>query len=382
MGNRIYMDHAATTGVAPEVLEAMLPYFGEVYGNASSIHTTGREAAKAVEKARKQVAAAIGAEPREIFFTGSGTESDNLALRGIAEARGNGHLITSAVEHHAVLRTCEKLRQKGFAADILPVDPRGVLHPETVENAVREDTILISVMAANNEIGTVEPIAEIAGIAGEHGIPFHTDAVQAMGDLDIRVKDLHIDLMSISAHKFYGPKGAGALYIREGLRLEPLTTGGMQERKMRPGTENVPAIVGMGAAIEIAARDREANRKQCRRMRDLLISGILDTVPDCRLNGDPENRLSNNCSFTFAGINGEALLLRLDLAGIACSSGSACTAGSVEPSHVLLAIGLTEEEADSSLRLTPGKETTEEEVRETIRTIGEIVRDLREMRFS
>ena len=381
MMNRIYLDHAATTPVAPEVLEAMMPFFTENWGNASAVYATGREARRAVENARRQVADAIGAQPQEIYFTSGGSESDNQAVHGTAYAlkEKGKHIITTAIEHHAVLNPCLQLEKEGFEVTYLRPGQDGRISPEDVSRAIRKDTILISVMTANNEIGTLQPVGEIGRISRENGIVFHTDAVQAAGAVPVDVNETGCDLLSLSAHKFYGPKGAGILYIRQGTRLAPLISGGEQERGMRAGTENVPGIVGLGEAIALAVKNLEQNADMTRRMRDRLIEGILSDVPGTELNGTMEDRLPNNCSFRFDGIDGEALLLRLDLAGIAASAGSACTAGSREVSHVLKAIGLTEREAKSSLRLTTGIHTTEDEVDETVLAIGEIVKDLRNM---
>ena len=381
MMNRIYLDHAATTPTAPEVLAAMLPYFSECWGNASAVYATGREARRAVENARKEVAKAIGALPQEICFTSGGSESDNTAIRGTARAlREKGkHIITTAIEHHAVLKTCRQLEQEGFEVTRVRPDREGRIDPEEIRKAIREDTILVTVMAANNEMGTLEPVGEIGRICREQGVVFHTDAVQAAGAVAIDVREAGCDLLSLSGHKFYGPKGIGALYIREGTRLDPLIAGGQQERGFRAGTENLPGIVGLGKAITLAAENLDRNAGHMRRMRDRLTDGLLASVPGAALNGPREERLPNNCSIRFDGIDGEALLLRLDLAGIAASAGSACTAGNQETSHVLKAIGLTEEEAGSSLRLTTGIHTTEEEVDETVRTVREIVTDLRRM---
>ena len=381
MKNRIYLDHAATTPVSKTVLEAMLPFFSECAGNASAVYGTGREARKAVEKARRQTAAAIGAEPREILFTGCGSESDNLALKGTVFAlRSRGrHIITTAIEHPAVLNTCAWLAEQGFEVTYISPDPEGRIDPDKVLRAVREDTVLISVMAANNEIGTIEPVAEIGAAARERGIVFHTDAVQAVGAVPVDVNAWNADLLSLSAHKFNGPKGAGALYVRRGTRIDPLIHGGEQERGLRAGTENVPGIVGLGQAIEEATLNLEENAAKTRALRDRLTEGILTAVPGSKLNGPREGRLPNNCSVSFSRIDGEALLLRLDLAGIAGSGGSACTSGSRETSHVLKAIGLPEELAKGSLRLTVGPENTEEEIDETVRAVREIVEDLRSM---
>lgn len=381
MMNRIYLDHAATTPTAPEVLAAMLPYFSECWGNASAVYATGREARRAVENARKEVAKAIGALPQEICFTSGGSESDNTAIRGTARAlREKGkHIITTAIEHHAVLKTCRQLEQEGFEVTRVRPDGEGRIDPGEIRKAIRKDTILVTVMAANNEIGTLEPVGEIGRICREQGVVFHTDAVQAAGAVAIDVREAGCDLLSLSGHKFYGPKGIGALYIHEGTRLDPLIAGGQQERGFRAGTENLPGIVGLGKAITLAAENLDRNAGHMRRMRDRLTDGLLASVPGAAMNGPKEERLPNNCSIRFDGIDGEALLLRLDLAGIAASAGSACTAGNQETSHVLKAIGLTEEEAGSSLRLTTGIHTTEEEVDETVRTVREIVTDLRRM---
>ena len=379
--DRIYLDNAATTAVSPEVLTAMLPYFTECYGNPSSIHSTGRDAHKAVDAARRQVAAAINADPAEIYFTAGGSESDNWAIKGTAFAKrdkGN-HIITTAIEHHAVLHTCQWLEKQGFEVTYLPVDENGLVSVEDVEKAITDKTILISVMAANNEIGTIEPIAEIGALARSRGILFHTDAVQAVGAIPLDVKAMNIDMLSMSGHKFHGPKGIGALYIRKGVRLDTLIAGGAQERGKRAGTENLPGIVGIGKAIEIATRDMEANAERMTRLRDKLIHGILEEIPDVRLNGHPTRRLPNNVNVSVRYIEGEALLLRLDPAGIAGSSGSACTSGSLDPSHVLLAIGLPHEIAHGSLRLSLSEENTMEEADFVVDNLVEIVARLRSM---
>ena len=379
--NRIYLDHAATTPVSARVLEAMIPFFSSCWGNASSVYGTGREARKAVEKARRQVAEAIGAEPREILFTGGGSESDNLAVKGTAFAlKDKGrHIITTSIEHPAVLNTCKWLEKHGFEVSYITPDREGYIAPEKILTAVREDTILISVMAANNEIGTIEPVAEVGAAAREKGICFHTDAVQAAGAVPISVNEWNADLLSISAHKFYGPKGVGALYVRHGTHLDSLIHGGEQERGLRAGTENVPGIVGLGTAIEAANKELKQNADKMTRLRDRLINSILSEIPGAKLNGPREGRLPNNCNISFDRIDGEALLLRLDLAGIAASSGSACTAGSQEISHVLKAIGLTDQDAKGSLRLTTGTGNTEAEIDETVTVIHEIVNDLRSL---
>ena len=379
MKNRIYLDYAATTPVSPEVLETMFPFFSECWGNASGIYATGREARRAAEDARKAVAAAIGAQPGEIIFTSGGSESDNTAILGTAYAQQEKgkHIITTGIEHHAVLNPCRQLQKEGFEVSFLQTDREGRIDPEEIRKAIRSDTILVSIMTANNEIGTIEPVNEIGQICKEKKIVFHTDAVQAIGSLPVNVQEINCDLLSLSAHKFYGPKGIGALYIRERTRLNPLISGGEQERGLRAGTENIPGIAGLGKAITLANENLDRNARHMRRMRDQLVKGILSSVPGAALNGPEENRLPNNCNFKFDGIDGEALLLRLDLAGIAASAGSACTAGSREISHVLRTIGLTEAEAKSSLRLTTGINTTEEEISDTVKIIEETVKDLR-----
>lgn len=379
--DRIYLDNAATTAVSPEVLEAMMPYFCQVYGNPSSIHSTGRDARRAVDAARKQVAAAIGATAPEIYFTAGGSESDNWAIKGTAFAKrskGN-HIITSAIEHHAVLHTCKWLEKQGFEVTYLPVDEFGRVSPSDVEKAITDKTILISIMAANNEIGTLEPIAEIGRIAHAHGVLFHTDAVQAVGAIPLDVNAMNIDMLSMSGHKFHGPKGIGALYIRKGVRIDTFLHGGAQERGQRAGTENLAGIVGIGKAIELATTHLEDNAARMIRLRDRLIDGILTSIPDVRLNGHRTERLPNNVNVSIRYIEGEAMLLRLDLAGIAGSSGSACTSGSLDPSHVLLAIGLPHEIAHGSLRLTLGTDSTDEDVDEVLKVLPKIVSDLRAM---
>lgn len=379
--NRIYLDNAATTPLHAEVLSQMLPWFREHYGNASSIYDTGRDARKAVEDARRKVASALNCSPQEIFFTSGGTESDNWAVKGAAAAQANKgkHIISSTIEHHAVLHALESLEKIGYAVTYVKVDQFGRIDPEDVRKAIQEDTILITIMAANNEIGTLQPIGEIGRIAKENRILFHTDAVQAVGAVAVDVKEWQVDLLSLSAHKFHGPKGVGALYIRKGVKIEPLMHGGAQERNRRAGTENLPGIVGMGAAITLAVSKQERNGQRISALRDDLIKAILDTIPEVRLNGDPVRRLPNNVNVSVRYIEGEALLLRLDLMGIAASSGSACTSGSLDPSHVLLAIGLPHEIAHGSLRLTLSEETTQEEIDEVKRVLPGIVKTLRDM---
>lgn len=381
MTKRIYADNAATTKVAPEVVDAMLPYFTETYGNPSSIYNEGRTARVAVEKAREQVANAIGASPKEIYFTGSGSEADNWALRSTARAlskKGN-HIITSAVEHHAVLHTCQDLEKQGFEVTYLPVDKYGMVSPDDVKAAIKDTTIIISIMFANNEIGTIMPIAEIGKIAKDAGVVFHTDAVQAVGNVEIDVKAMNIDMLSLTAHKFHGPKGCGALYVRQGVKLMSFITGGAQERMRRAGTENVPGIVGLGKAIELATANIKEKQEKLIALRDRYIKKVLETVPYSRLNGHPTQRLAGNANISFEYIEGEGLLLSLDMKGIAASSGSACTSGSLDPSHVLLAIGLKHEQAHGSLRTSFGEDTTVEDIDYMVDAIAEIVARLRSM---
>ena len=378
---RIYLDNAATTPCAPQVVEAMLPYFTQVYGNASSVHTWGRDAKRAVEAARRQVQKALNAaQPQEIFFTGGGSESDNWAIKGAALACRSGHIITTAIEHHAVLHTCQWLEKQGFRVTYLPVDGEGRVHPLDVERAFREDTILVSVMAANNEVGTLQPIGEIGEICRARGVLFHTDAVQAVGAVPIDVQALQVDLLSLSAHKIHGPKGVGALYVRKGTKLDSLLHGGAQERGFRAGTENLPGIVGLGKAIELATVQLADNAARMTALRERLIAGVMERVSGTRLNGHPTQRLPGNVNLSFEGVEGEALLLRLDLAGVAASSGSACTSGALDPSHVLMALGLTEAQAQGSLRLTLGTDTTAEEIDAVLDRLPPIVADLRSMR--
>jgi cysteine desulfurase len=382
MGEKlIYMDHAATTYVKPQVVEAMIPFFTENFGNASSIYTIGRESKKAIEESREKVADAIGAQAREIFFTGSGTEADNWALKGVAyanKAKGN-HIITTSIEHHAVLHTCQYLENDGFEVTYLPVDEFGLVTPQQVAEAIRPNTILITVMFANNEIGSVQPIGEIGKIAREKGIYFHTDAVQAIGNIPINVKEMNIDLMSISSHKFYGPKGVGALYVRKGVKLVSFMHGGAQERGRRASTENIAGIVGFGKAIELATANIDEYNKKIMALRDRTINEVMKRIPFVRLNGHREKRLPGNANFSFEFIEGESLLLMLDMKGIAASSGSACTSGSLDPSHVLLAIGLPHEIAHGSLRLTFGEENSDEDVDMLLEVLPVIVERLREM---
>ena len=381
MKTKLYFDNAATTPVREEVLQEILPYFREYYGNASSVYAIAKESKKALEKARAQVAAAINAQPEEIYFTAGGSESDNTALRGVAEAyasKGN-HIITTKIEHHAILHTAEYLEKHGAEVTYLNVDEYGKISLEELEKAIRPETVLISVMFANNEIGTIQPIKEIGEIARKHGVLFHTDAVQAVGHVPIDVEKMHIDLLSMSGHKLGAPKGIGALYIRKGVKVEPLIFGGAQEKKQRAGTENIPGIVGIGKAAELAVAEMEATTAKLVALRDKLIKGILENIPYSRLNGHPTDRLPGNCNISFSYIEGESLLLLLDALGIAASSGSACTSGSLDPSHVLLAIGLPHETAHGSLRLTMDRDNTEEEVDFILEKLPGIVQRLRDM---
>ncbi len=379
---KVYLDNAATTKVRDEVVEAMLPYFTEYFGNPSSLHLFAREAGKGLDTARAQVAKALNAKPEEIIFTGGGSESDNMVLRGIPEAykKKGKHVITSAVEHHAVLHTLEAMEKEGrVEVTYLPVDEYGMVTAEQVEKAIRPDTVLVSIMFANNEVGTIMPIEQIGETCKKHGVLFHTDAVQAVGHVPVDVEKMHIDLLSLSGHKFHGPKGVGALYVRKGVRIPSLILGGAQERRKRAGTENVPGIVGMGKAIELATAELEDNAAKMKVLRDRLIFGIPARIPDVKLNGHPTERLPNNVNFSIRFIEGESILLMLDLNGIAASSGSACTSGSLDPSHVLLAMGLSHEVAHGSLRLTLSEFTTPEEIDYVLDTLPPIVEKLRAM---
>ena len=377
----VYADNAATTKLSPAVLEAMMPYLTEEYGNPSSLYRFGNHAKRAIEQARKEVADVLGAEPFEILFTGGGTEADNWVkeiMRSL-KARGKNHFITSAVEHHALLHSAQRLQKEGFEVTFIPVDREGRIDPEQVRAAIRPETGLVSIMFANNEIGTIYPIKEIGAICRQAGVLFHTDAVQAAGHLPINVKEMNIDLLSLSAHKFHGPKGVGAFYCRRGIPLPSLIDGGAQERGKRAGTENVAGIVGLGAALRLANEEMSETSARVSAMCDRLIDGILQTVPMCRLNGPRHNRLPGNCNISFLGIEGESLLLRLDLAGIAASSGSACASSSLDPSHVLLAIGLPHEVAHGSVRLSLSDYNTEEDVDYILEKLPEIVSTLRSM---
>jgi len=378
---RVYFDHSATTPVDKTVAETILEHMTEKFGNASSIHRFGREARKAVDEAREKVAALINAEPNEIFFTSGGTEGDNLALKGIAYAnrkKGN-HIITTAIEHHAILHTCEYLEKQGFSVTYLPVDEYGMVKVEDVAKAITDKTILISVMYANNEVGTIQPIAEIGCIAREKGIYFHTDAVQVAGNYPIDVKASKIDLLTLAGHKFHGPKGVGVLYIRRGVRIEEIQHGGGHERNMRAGTENVPGIVGLGKAAELAKNEMQEKIVRISGLRDRIIKEVMEKIPHTKLNGHPTQRMPGNANFSFHFVEGESLLLNLDLKGIAASSGSACTSGSLDPSHVLLAMGMTHEVAHGSLRITLGRGNTAEEVDYFLELLPEIVQRLRDM---
>jgi cysteine desulfurase len=378
---RIYLDHAATTPVHPNVAEAMQPYLTEIYGNPSSLHLFGQEAKRALDTARDLVADSIGASSSEIYFTSGGTESDNLALIGVSSAmasKGN-HIITSAIEHHAILETCAYLTAKGFEITYLPVDEYGIVDPESVKNAITDKTVLVSIMHANNEIGTIEPVSEIAEFTRERGIALHTDAVQTVGHMPMDVDVLGVDLLSLTAHKFYGPKGVGALYIRQGTRIVPLIHGGSQERNRRAGTENIPGIIGMAKALEISLSDMADRTGRVLELRTRLINGIQENISGVMLNGHPYKRLSNNVNISVTGVEGESMLLMLDMKGIAASSGSACSSGALEPSHVLRSLGLPLELSQGALRFSIGRSNTEAEIDFTIESLKTIVDRLRSM---
>lgn len=376
---RVYLDYAATTPARPEVVEAMLPYFRDIYGNPSSIHPAGQDARKAVEKARETVARILECRPEEVIFTGGGSEADNLAIKGRALEKGRGHIITSAVEHHAVLETAESLQKLGFDLTVLPVDSTGLVDPADVRKAIRKETILIAVMHANNEVGVIQPIPEIAAVAREAGVPLHTDAVQTVGHIPAGFASLGADLLALSAHKFHGPKGVGVLLKRKGLRLKPWLTGGGQESGLRAGTHNVPGIVGLARALELAAAEQPAELARLTAERDRFIARILGEIPAMRLNGHPRRRLPNNTNFGVAFIEGESLLLELSFRGVSASTGSACTSESLEPSHVLLALGIPKEEAHGSVRLTFGRETTRDDLDYTVGALKESIAKLRSM---
>ena len=377
----IYLDNAATTKTAPEVVDAMLPYFSEYYGNASTIYSLGAESKKAMDHARQTIADSLGAKPEEIYFTAGGSESDNWALKATAEAYASKgkHIITTKIEHHAILHTCEYLEKRGFEITYLNVDRDGLISLDELKAAIRPDTILISVMFANNEIGTIEPIAEIGEIAKEHGVLFHTDAVQAYAQVPIHVDEMHIDMLSASGHKLNGPKGIGFLYIRKGVKIRSFVHGGAQERSRRAGTENIPGIVGLVAAVERAMRIMDSKTRKEIELRDYLIGRLENEIPHCWLNGHRTKRLPNNINFSFLFIEGESMLIMLDMKGICASSGSACTSGSLDPSHVLLAIGLKHEEAHGSLRLTLSEDSTKEEMDIVAEEVKKIVQRLRDM---
>ncbi len=378
---RIYLDYAATTPMLPEVLKEMQKYFSEGFGNPSSLHSVGREAKDAVEHARVDVAQSLGAKPEEIIFTSGGTESDNSALKGVAYAMKNkgNHVITSKIEHHAVLETCHFLERQGFKVTFLPVDENGIVDPDDVRKAITDQTILTSIMHANNEIGTIEPLEDISKICREKGVYLHTDAVQSFGSLDTNVDNLGIDLLSLSAHKFYGPKGIGVLYIRKGTRILPLIHGGAQEMRKRASTQNVPGIVGLGAAARLATEHKSQRIQKYTHLRDKLIRLILDQIEDTKLNGHPEKRLPNNCHVIIKYVEGESMLLKLDAVGIEVATGSACSSGSLEPSHVLLSIGISAEDAHGSLRLTVGRLTTEQDIDYVGEHLPRVVSELRKM---
>jgi cysteine desulfurase len=377
----IYLDHAATTALDPQVFEAMQPYFTQQPGNPSSIHQAGRAALQALDDARELVAAVLGANRKELIFTSGGSEADNLAIKGVALAQqrlGKGkHIITSAIEHHAVLHAVEYLQQFGFEATILPVSKQGLVRPDDLRAALRSDTVLVSIMYANNEIGTIQPVAELGAICRERGALFHTDAVQAAGSLTLDVNALNVDLLTLTAHKLYGPKGVGVLYARRGVPLLPQINGGGQERQRRAGTENVPGIVGMGVALNLAEERRTWYAQHCTTLRDRLIDSMLGTIPDTHLNGDREQRLPNNANLSFGGVEGESLLLLLDQEGICASSGSACTSGSLEPSHVLLALGLSHDDALGSVRFSLGKDVTSEDIDRVLAVLPKMIEQLR-----
>ena len=381
MNEIIYFDNAATTPIRPEVYDAMRPYIESCYGNPSSVYKLARESKKAIDLARKQVADAINADSGEIFFTGCGSESDNWAIKGVALAlKDKGkHIITTNIEHHAILHTCEFLEENGYEVTYIPVDEYGMVSADDIKKAIRPDTILVSVMTANNEIGTIEPIKEIGAVCREKGVYFHTDAVQAVGHIKIDVKEMNIDLLSLSGHKIGAPKGIGALYIRKGVKIKNLIHGGQQEKGKRAGTENVIGIVALGKAIELAVSEMEDTTERLKYLRDKIINGVLKNIEYSRLNGHPEERLPGNVNISFEFIEGESMLLMLDAKGICASSGSACTSGSLDPSHVLLAIGLPHEKAHGSLRISLGYQNTEEEVDKLLEVLPPIVQRLREM---
>jgi cysteine desulfurase len=376
---KVYLDHAATTPLHPEVLSLMYEFMRDTFGNPSSVHSFGREAKKFTQEARQKVADLIGAAPEEIYFTSGGTEADNIAIIGTAMARrkNGNHIITSAVEHHAVIDTFKYLAKNGFETTFLPVDKYGMVNPDDVAGAIRKETVLVTIMHANNEIGTIQPIAEIGRITREHGVAMHSDAVQTLTKIPVNVDDLNVDLLSLSAHKIYGPKGIGALYVRKGMRLQPIMHGGGQERKLRSGTENTPGIVGFGKAAEVGAREMEQESARVKGLRDKLIRRVLAEIPSVSLNGHPEQRLPNNANFSIALVEGESLVLSLDLEGVAVSSGSACSSGSLQPSHVLKALGLPHEMMHGSLRMTLGRANSEEDIDYVVEALKNIAVRLR-----
>jgi len=376
---KVYLDNNATTPIHPEVKDVMTNFLSEKFGNPSSIHWAGREAKKALEDAREKVAEIINAEPSEIVFTGSGTEANNMAIKGIAfqNLEKKGHIITSSVEHPSVLNTCKYLEKKGFEVTYLPVDSYGMIDPEDLKKSIKKNTILVSIMMANNEIGNIYPVKELASIAKENNIPFHCDAVQSLGKIEVDVKKLGVDLLSISAHKIYAPKGVGALYIRKGLKIEPLITGGHQEKNRRGGTENMIGIVGFGKACEIAKKEMNEVAERVRRLRDKLEKGIMEKIPDVKLNGHPEKRVPTTLNVSFLYVEGESILLNLDMEGIAASSGSACTSGTLDPSHVLTAMGISHEVAHGSIRFSLGRDTTEEDIDYVLEVLPPIIEKLR-----
>jgi len=381
MSRRVYMDHSATTPMRREVLEAMTPYFDRVFGNASSFHSFGQEARKAVEDAREKLAGLIGAQSEEVVFTSGGTESDNLAIVGVAKAyrKKGAHIITCAIEHHAVLNTCRALEKQGFELTVVGVDGHGLVNPQALRDAIRPDTTLVSIMLANNEVGVIEPVAELAAVAHEAGALFHTDAVQAMGKIPVNVEDLGVDLLTMSGHKFHGPKGVGALYRRKGTRIRPLMQGGHHERNIRPGTENVPGIVGMATALELACIEMPREAERLAGLRDRLQNGLQERIEDVLVNGHPTQRLPHLTNVSVMGVEGESMLLSLDGHGIAAATGSACTSGSLEPSHVLMAMGIPPEVAHGSLRFSLGRMNTEQDVDHVLEVLPGVVARLREM---
>ena len=377
MGRRVYLDHNASTPVHPEVLQEMMPYFGDRFGNPSSIHQFGRGAREGMDVARERIARFLRIAPEEIVFTSGGTESDNLAVKGVAAAKGGGHIVTSRIEHHAVLRTCQTLERQGFAVTYLPVDEHGMVDPDDVKRALQADTILVTVMHANSEVGTIQPVGEIGRLTRERGIPFHVDAVQTFGKLPLDLEALSIDLLSFSSHKIYGPKGIAGLYIRKGTRMASIQHGGEHERRRRAGTENVPGVVGLGKAVEVRARDMAAEVERVTPLRDRLLDGIRARVPDVKLNGHPTQRLPGTANLSFRHVESESIVLGLDLKGIGVSAGSACTSGNVEPSHVLVAMGVPLDWAMGAVRCSLGRETTTEEVDYVIESVEPLVAKLR-----